>query len=100
MNEVDGIIKTIERYGWVQGWPGGPASGFCIVGANGHANRYGVGIQRVEQTVRVLFPERLQPYPKGKGLRPAARFNDHPDTTLEDVMLVLKHAREADHVGE
>lgn len=96
MSEVDGIIKAIERHGWVQGWPGSPDVGFCIVGADHAANRGSTGLQRIEQTVRVLFPERLHPYPKGESLRPAARFNDHPDTTLEDVMLVLKHAKEAE----
>jgi len=35
-------------------------------------------------------------FPGRTGNRTVADFNDHPDTTLEDIMLVLKHMAEGD----
>jgi hypothetical protein len=51
---------------------------FCILGA--YYKCESVGIGRVSAAVRDLFPERDQGIPY---------FNDHPETTFEDVRKVL-----------
>lgn len=47
-----------------------------------------VELDRIREAVKVLFPKRLG----HKSLDRIAQFNDHPDTTVEDVIRVCKVA--------
>lgn len=99
----DNVITELRKpHGWVKGtlgswsWPDG---GVCLVGAirrvlffnpagyyvGGMRNAQGV----MERIVREQFPERV----RHMGGTVTPRFNDHPDTTLDDVILVCEKAR-------
>lgn len=48
---------------------------------------------RLEAVIRDLYPDR-QGEDHVSPWSTVVTFNDHPDTTFEDVLLVIKHARE------
>jgi hypothetical protein len=53
-------------------------------------------LQHLGDAAKALFPERAHGYgcsePAHHLHNPAVHVNDHPDTTLEDVLLIYKHA--------
>ena len=95
----------LAGHGWAQGH--GEADGaLCVTWAAYRAHGcqkppdtvYGDGrymqaatfIGRLNAAARDLFPQRLPAY-HCAGTE-AIHVNDHPDTTLEDVLLIVKHA--------
>ena len=58
----------------------------CLLGHLYLSGRRGVLSGYLHLAVRALFPERVNDFAVVTG------FNDHPDTTFEDVQLVWKHA--------
>lgn len=96
MSDIDKVIDYINEKGWHQGELVGEDGSVCVIGAVqlcGHFNAlmYGGALERIKSAVEQVFPERAK---SGGFIHPIAKFNDHPDTTREDVMLVLKHAKE------
>lgn len=92
MNDIDKVIDKLNELGWHKGALRNPnGTEVCLVGAHVEAGVRGTDCL-IEDAIEQLFPEQVAP---PNGLRVVARFNDHPDTTFEDVILVLKHAREA-----
>jgi hypothetical protein len=49
-------------------------------------------LRRLDEAARAHFPERLSEQEWMSILRPAAAVNDHPDTTIEDVLRMCKFA--------
>ena len=115
MTEAEILGKMIDRLqdkGWVQGslWEtvrapdplgGGSrdywliAGGACLEGsAELCGQQAGVDWLPVADflvaAITDLFPERL----RGAYWDAVVKFNDHPDTTFEDVMMVVKTAKE------
>lgn len=121
MTEAEFLGKMIERLqdkGWIQGviWEEGflPANGdliwdglsglksvkgrACLRGTAELCSAFTLSLYELSQVadllvaaITELFPERIT----GKVHWAAVEiFNDHEDTTFEDVLLVIKHARE------
>lgn len=97
MSDIDKVIDYINEKGWHKGDLVGKDGSVCIIGAIQHCGHFNeladeldVLDERIQPAVEKLFPDRFKP---GRLLHPVAKFNDHPDTTREDVMLVLKHAK-------
>jgi len=112
---LDKMIERLQDKGWVKGviWeeqflPDGIIfSGYSVLRSvkgraclQGTAELCGVGslalhsavADRLAAAITVLFPERLS---RGPHWTAVVDFNDHDSTTFEDVMLVVKHARES-----
>ena len=70
---------------WGQGRTFG-AGRACLLGHMSRAGRRGAFAGYLLISIRALFPERTN------DSAVVAAFNDHPDTTFEDVQLVWKHA--------
>lgn len=93
-------ISMLEEKGWSKHAAIGPDGSVCMVAAlcNGKLFTSDMNALRVftdrsfsaMTLIQRLFPERMPP---GKRI---ADFNDHPDTTREDVLLVLKHMAEGE----
>lgn len=79
-------IEVLAERGWTKGTLE-DANGVCIIGACLHAYRF-FELSPIRDVVEEQYPERV----KRPGFSPVAAFNDHPDTTLEDVILVLEKA--------
>lgn len=82
---------------WSKG-PGEPGKCGCMVTAFYHLRSFGVRAnelatpERLSRSSRKLFPLRLRPWESFT--YEAAIFNDHPETTLADVIKVLEDAGE------
>ena len=86
------LYETINAENWHQGDYESPdGRRYCLAGhgirlcilAPAHSRRETRGYKAIMSALRVLFPER------GNTI---ADFNDHPDTTVEDVIRVCKVA--------
>ncbi|MDE2472794.1 MAG: hypothetical protein KGL35_29745, partial [Bradyrhizobium sp.] len=79
-------------------WGGGDM-GVCLVGAVEGVHGWTLSMTdvcgAVNPIVRELFPERAD----GSWFNPVFNFNDHPDTTADDVILVLEKARAHEQVA-
>ena len=65
----------------------------CLMGWLERADRLDGELSRVADAARVLFPERMDPaHPTHRDECAVTDFNDHRDTTVEDVRRVLKLA--------
>lgn len=84
------LYETITAEKWHKGSMfGGQPGHACLLG---HLLLPGVELEsgtcdRLRAAVKALFPER-----GGATTTSVARFNDHPETTFEDVLRVLKFA--------
>lgn len=97
---AEAAISMLEEKGWSKGAAVGPGGSVCMAVAlcDGKQLPDSMDMFRVftdrnwsaMSCILRLFPERL---PLGKRI---ADFNDHPDTTREDVLLVLKHMAEGE----
>lgn len=111
---LDAMIKRLQDKGWVQGviWeekfiPDGMLFDglYALRSVKGRACLQGTAelcsmgalvlhsavADRLAAAIADLFPERKE----GRlHWDTVVKFNDHEDTTFEDVMLVVKHARE------
>lgn len=85
---ADDMESVLNEKGWIKGKMV-TEDGVCLVGAYRTLLYDGRSYptQRVKDAIRELFPER-----SGNCTSTMPFFNDHPDTTREDVSLVIKHA--------
>lgn len=87
------LHETLTRENWCKGSPLHWSKGkLCLIGHLG-PHRSDATWQRVREAIGVLFPERCTRL----GVKPysavyISAFNDHQETTLEDVRRVLKLA--------
>lgn len=107
------ISDALDEKGWIKG-DLRSANGLCLIGAARYANgllggqggvyledeeKYYEAANETNEVINTLaavaerlFPGRTTHFNDRFHLAPAAQFNDHPDTTLEDVKMVIKHA--------
>jgi hypothetical protein len=110
MNKIDQVIETIKNVGWHQGSyynfdEDNTIIGVCIIGAIRHtAARHNVSpslfmhkpMAMIRSIINEQYPDRMDPE---MAVVPA--FNDHKDTTIEDVIAVLEKASiELDEKGD
>lgn len=87
--------ETLETKGWTKGSSVNYASGaVCVASALADNCEPGqrtwtTAYKAILAAIGLLFPERV---PEDPHIMEIVSFNDHPDTTYEDVVLVLKHA--------
>ena len=85
--------EVLDQFGWIKGEIYRHGQGYCLWGAivkscNGGVTSDVTGLtNKTSDVISELFPTRV----RGGFDSPIPNFNDHPDTTLEDVKLVLKH---------
>jgi hypothetical protein len=86
---ADDIMATIREHGWWQERDGDQTPNGRLCMAMAAARLWNTrGIAALNQVVHQMYPERTT-----LGVRPVCvAFNDHPDTTLEDVERVVKEA--------
>ena len=89
MNPYREAIKVLRRDGWKKYSLGSPGRPVCLTGAlRQHTSAMTLGgpvWDRIDSLIREHFPERISV--RAYSMAP---FNDHPDTTLDDVILVLE----------
>ena len=94
MNPYDAAADLLVERGWIKGQAEDNEGHLCMIGAmmhalNGALSRAGMyWSQQLDIPTRIIaeqFPDRT----RTTSLSPTSHFNDHPDTTLEDVLLVL-----------
>jgi len=89
MNVIDKAIDKIHQDGWRQLDWGGEGEPHCILGA---LNLAGATFGSEEgQLARDLIKQSITEHYPNAWSSPMA-FNDQPETTKEDVLLVMKHA--------
>lgn len=105
---LDKMASVLKDKGWIKDDlikldENGETAGVCMQGACNLITEdiaeigwlFGVSAAWLMQDViENLYPDRrgeADPSP----WKAVVNFNDHPDTTFEDVLLVIKHAREA-----
>lgn len=81
------ILHRLETHGWQKGGNGGSEGPNCLMGAM----LYTIG--------RSVYYQRLRDALPG-GYSNVASFNDDPNTTYEDVVLLLKRAAELEREAE
>jgi len=99
-NRIREAIEVLARRGWTQGTFTDDAGRHCLQGAlyeahgcqprrHGHLTRtttdpgLAADLRLVNETIAAEYPERV-------GAVGVSRFNDHPDTTIDDVVRVLE----------
>jgi hypothetical protein len=104
--DFDAVIAELRSKGWHKGGMYGEDGSACLIGAIDRVLARQMGrhssalacFQAASETVlpviREQFPDRLEPY-RNSPTNGAARFNDHRETTLDDVILVCEKARAA-----
>lgn len=92
MNPYRAVAERLQTKGWHKGSAGGYAGPNCLVGAaycigaDLSVVRHAYFFVGLDETIREQFPERIRIQES------IAAFNDHEETTFEDVMLVLEKA--------
>lgn len=81
-------LDLLRRDGWCKGTAGLPDMPKCIIGAAMCAGADVHDQRALDEVACEQYTDRLN----HERLRPAAAFNDHPDTTFEDVERVLEKA--------
>lgn len=99
-NRIREAIEVLARRGWAQGTFTDEGGRHCLQGAlyeahgcrprvQGHLTGTGTDpglaadLRLVNETIAAEYPERV-------GAVGVSRFNDHPDTTIDDVVRVLE----------
>jgi hypothetical protein len=92
----DRAAQRLKKYGWTQGTYGGVAGPNCLLGALSQLQADALIVSGLAEVIQEQYPDRaLINVPAGFGV--VVDFNDHPDTTLDDILLVLdKAARKAE----
>lgn len=100
MNRIREAIEVLARRGWTKDTFTDETGRHCLQGAlyeahgmTAHRARYGRplpgavrhDIQLINEVLREQYPERFG----GVGV---SRFNDHPETTVDDVVRILEKA--------
>lgn len=93
----DAVIHELKKpNGWIKdslGFPEDPDGPVCLLGAFARVSSRSEGLTTLNKVIGEQFPERL-PQPTG-WYSVVPTFNDHPDTTLDDVILCCEKARAA-----
>lgn len=99
-NYAEKVEAVLERYGWSHGKATGPGGEKCLLVASWTVPElaeltasHNHWISSLVRAARTLFPERIRPAESMMTLNPAGQVSDHPDTTREDISLILKHAQ-------
>lgn len=97
---AENAISLLREKGWSKGSATGPDGSICMAVALCEGKVHTDDMDELSAFtasswdamtyIRRLFPERMSPWDR------IADFNDHPDTTREDVLLVLKHMAEGE----
>jgi hypothetical protein len=87
----DGVICSLDTYGWQKGAYGSDGQGYCLIGAVRKATGSDPQLERVfqesaRQTAADLFP--------GSPGGSVENFNDFQHTSEEDARLLVKHSFE------
>ena len=86
-------LRLIEERGWVSGVPHGPNGEVCLaVGYTAACGKGALDLYRDKNASEAYI--RLAGLIRDQYDMQLVDFNDHPDTTFEDVALVLKRADE------
>jgi hypothetical protein len=89
MNDVRKVLDYLDKNGWYQGDMFCPDNeSACIKGAMVGSNVFGV-LDIIRDVVEEQFADRINWQPH---VDPIVQFNDHPDTTYADVVMVLEKA--------
>lgn len=93
-NHIRRALEVLARTGWTKHAFTDDGGRHCLQGALYDA--YGVCPDRVSgelaQDVRLVNETIEEQYPERFGAVGISRFNDHPETTLDDVIRVLEKA--------
>lgn len=100
-NRIRDAIELLARRGWTQGRFTDDSGRHCLQGALYEAHRcqprtpgrlghsvsgaLAADLRLMNETIEAEYPERF-------GAVGVSRFNDHPDTTIDDVVRVLEKA--------
>lgn len=84
-------VLTNEKKWLKNGWSDGYDK-FCVMGAiNKTDQSYDDAANALHEAILVLYPERMAQWKDGCS-RCCVYFNNHPDTTFEDIQRVVKFA--------
>lgn len=98
-NRIRDAIELLARKGWTQGRFTDDSGRHCLQGALYEAHecqprvpgRLGYGLDRdLAADLRLVNETIVAEYPERVGAVGVSRFNDHPDTTIDDVVRVLE----------
>lgn len=89
------LYQTINAENWNHDGVHDPKTGRrCVMNwlwtVYGHSEYADDCLDRLDSAARVLYPERATYTGKMIHQHPTGAFNDHPDTTLEDVLRLCK----------
>lgn len=97
MNTIDRMLDHLRTNGWTQGKYERPSGACCILGAHiavtGSQKLGSAVTNEIGKVFYEQFPERAM-YTVAAGAEYACvpDLNDHPDTTFDDVEMVLEKA--------
>ena len=89
LDNLNGMLTLFKEYGWVQENWGSPETGFCLIGANRHANSAG------ENDACAAINAVVDASSRRNGIKFAGPidFNDAKSTTEKDVLRVVRRAK-------
>lgn len=92
MNPYRAVAERLEQRGWLQGTSGPEEGPNCLMAANRLTN--GKDQDQIRKFVNDVRPIIVEQFPERVAFEcfGVAQFNDHPNTTFEDVILVLDKA--------
>jgi len=101
MNVYEEMMESIKEKGWIKGEVGSNEKGYCMMGHLMHCTsalfqpKPEVSFIDAEDIlvdiIKEQFPERIQSGINDH-LTDVARFNDHPATTIDEVIIILEKA--------
>jgi hypothetical protein len=98
MNIYESAAQYLLDAGWTKGAMGGQGRPSCLLGAIQEVSDYQslYDHARIPRTVAMeLYPERTNvrlPEDFASERGNLVKFNDHPDTTLADILIILKES--------
>ena len=95
MNRIRAAIEVLAARGWTKGAFADDSGRHCLQGAlyESHGCQPAAALTReLRDDVRVVNEVIEAEYPDRYGAVGISRFNDHEDTTLDDVVRVLEKA--------
>ena len=99
-NRIREAIQVLARTGWTKDTFSDETGRHCLQGALYEAHGLEAASERAWRPVQGDFADDVrllnrvieEQYPERMGAVGVSRFNDHPETTLDDVVLVLEKA--------